>query len=230
MEEEKEELAIAEEFHNAQTVQDLTTLMRKGQMKEFYKKANELLKIRRAHPVVSKIQKLDETGEVTVFEDKEIVEREVANYFTEIYKRPSHMRAPALHIDFDVEDEEMQIDTGSDSNMAFTREEVAEAMKSCNFNKGLGPDCFDGGVLHRNEQLKDKLITEIVEALNSASIPTYLREGRLVPLQKTLTKGPVALDDIRPIVVRSHISKIMEKAILAKVRQSCPHLIESKVY
>jgi hypothetical protein len=42
-------------------------------MKEFYKKANELLKIRRAHPVVSKIQKLDETGEVTVFEDKEIV-------------------------------------------------------------------------------------------------------------------------------------------------------------
>ena len=77
--------------------------MRKGQMKEFYKKANELLKIRRAHPVVSKIQKLDETGEVTVFEDKEIVEKEVANYFTEIYKRPSHMRAPALHIDFDVE-------------------------------------------------------------------------------------------------------------------------------
>jgi hypothetical protein len=29
--------------------------MRKGQMKEFYKKANELLMIRRAHPVVSKI-------------------------------------------------------------------------------------------------------------------------------------------------------------------------------
>jgi len=111
MEEEKEELAIAEEFHNAQTVQDLTTLMRKGQMKELYKKANELLKIRRAHPVVSKIQKLDETGEVTVFEDKEIVEKEVANYFTEIYKRPSHMGVPALHIDFDVEDEEMQIDT-----------------------------------------------------------------------------------------------------------------------
>ena len=41
-----------------------------------------------------------------------------------------------------------------------------------------------------------------------------LRSGRLVPLQKTVTKGPVALEDIRPIVVRSHISKIMEKAIL----------------
>ena len=55
MEEEKEKLAVAEEFNNVQIVKDLTTLMRKGQMKEFYKKANELLKIRRAHPVVSKI-------------------------------------------------------------------------------------------------------------------------------------------------------------------------------
>ena len=55
MEEEKEDLAIAEEFNNVQIVQDLTNLMRKGQMKEFYKNANELLKIRRAHPVISKI-------------------------------------------------------------------------------------------------------------------------------------------------------------------------------
>jgi hypothetical protein len=58
------------------------------------------------------------------------------------------MRAPANHIDFDVEDEEIQIDTGSGSNMAFTREEVAEAVRSCNFNKGLGPDCFDGNILN----------------------------------------------------------------------------------
>ena len=120
---------------------------------------------------------------MTVFDDKEIVEREVANYFTEIYKRPSHMVAPASHVDFDVEDEEMHSDTGSSSVAAFTREEVVEAVKSCNFNKGMGPDCFDGGVLHSNEQLRDKVVSEITEALNSASIPTYLREGRLVPLQ-----------------------------------------------
>ena len=35
MEEEKEELAIAEQLDNLQTVQDLTTLMREGKMKEF---------------------------------------------------------------------------------------------------------------------------------------------------------------------------------------------------
>jgi hypothetical protein len=46
MEKEKEELVIAEEVDNFQIVKDVTTHMRKGQMKEFYKKANELLKIR----------------------------------------------------------------------------------------------------------------------------------------------------------------------------------------
>ena len=54
--------------------------------------------------------------------------------------------------------------------------------------------------------------------------------GRLVPLQKTQTRGPVNLDEIRPIVVRSHLSKIMEKAILTKINERCPHLISSKVY
>ena len=50
-------------------------------------------------------------------------------------------------IDFNVDDEEMLIDTGSNSVTPFTREEVTEAMKSSNFNKGLGPDCFDGSLL-----------------------------------------------------------------------------------
>ena len=43
MEEEKEELAIADELTSAQTIQELTNLLRNGQMKEFYKKANSLL-------------------------------------------------------------------------------------------------------------------------------------------------------------------------------------------
>ena len=121
MEEEREEMAIAEEMNSLQTAKDLTTLMRNGKMKEFYKKANELLKIRRAHPVVSKIMREDELGEVEVVEDKEIVERLIAQYFTEIYKRPPHMKIPAKQVDFDVEDVEMQINTGSDSFNLFSR-------------------------------------------------------------------------------------------------------------
>ncbi len=56
MEDDKDELAIAEEFNNVQIVKDLTTLMKKQQMKEFYKNVNELLKIRGAHPFISKFR------------------------------------------------------------------------------------------------------------------------------------------------------------------------------
>ena len=125
----------------------------------------------------------------------------------------------------------MQIDTSSTNEpFTFTYEELDEAAKNCNFNKGLGPDCFDGNLIRSNDDLGTKAIYEIVEALNSVSIPEYLRVGRLVPLQKTQTRGPVNLDEIRPIVVRSHLSKIMEKAILTKINEQCPHLISSKVY
>ena len=64
-----------------------------------------------------------------------------------------------------------------------------EAVKTSNFNKDLGPDCFDGNVLRKNNQLNEKVITEITGALNNSSIPEYLRVGRLVPLQKMKTKG-----------------------------------------
>ena len=85
-------------------------------------------------------------------------------------------------------------------------------------------------MIKNNEELGTKVLFEIVEALNDANIPEYLRVGRLVPLQKTQTRGPVNLDEIRPIVVRSHLSKIMEKAILTKINERCHHLISSKVY
>lgn len=51
--------------------------------------------------------------------------------------------------------------------------------------------------------------------MNTGQIPEYLTEGRLIPLSTT-KKGEtiVEIDKIRPIVVKSHISKIMEMAIL----------------
>ncbi len=80
----------------------------------------------------------------------------------------------------------MRIDSSRKVSVSpFTVEEIQEATKSSNFNKGLGPDCFDGNVLKNNEQLEIKILEEITYALNSASIPEYLRVGRLVPLQKT---------------------------------------------
>jgi hypothetical protein len=62
--------------------------MRNGQMKEFYAKANALLKIRRTNPVVTRVQREDEIGEVHTFEEKSAVDLNIAKYFTDIYKRP----------------------------------------------------------------------------------------------------------------------------------------------
>jgi hypothetical protein len=117
-----------------------------------------------------------------------------------------------------------------DTTEIFRLTDIVEATKSSNFNKGLGPDCFDGNILQADSTLCDRISYEIQDVLNQGEMPDYLRVGRIVPLQKTTTKGPVALDEIRPIVVRSHISKIMEKAILAKIKDTCPHLIDSKMY
>jgi hypothetical protein len=99
-------------------------------------------------------------------------------------------------------------------------DDIREATKQSNFNKGLGPDCFDGNILNKNEQLSEKVLSEIAEALNNATIPDYLRVGRLVPLQKTFTKGPCALDEIRPIVVRSHCPRSWKRRYLRGLRPS----------
>ncbi len=57
----------------------------------------------------------------------------------------------------------MMIDTSSE---IFRLSDISEAIKSCNFNKGLGPDCFDGNILHSDQTLCDKVSYEILDALN----------------------------------------------------------------
>ncbi len=73
----------------------------------------------------------------------------------------------------------MMIDTSSE---IFRLSDISEAIKSCNFNKGLGPDCFDGNILQSDQILCDKVSYEIMEALNQGDIPEYLRIGRMVGL------------------------------------------------
>ena len=116
-------------------------------MKEFYKIANRVLMIRTSNPVVRRIKKGNE-NEVEITEDRILVEKEIANYFKMIYKRPEHMREE-LTIDEEMKGEEscevtMNIDTTSD---IFRLDDITEAIRCSNFNKGLGPDCFDGNIL-----------------------------------------------------------------------------------
>ena len=46
-----------------------------------------------------------------------------------------------------------------------------------------------------------------------------------MPLSKNKGKDKAELKDIRHIVVRSHVAKILEKAIMAKVAAVAPHLL-----
>ena len=124
-------------------------------MKEFYKKANSLLKIKRNNPVVTKVIREDELGEAQVFEEKSSFDNVIAQYFNDIYKRPDYRRRHFRSDNFDVDDDEvMRINTSNSNNVSpFTQEEVLLAVKSSNYNKGLGPDCFDGNVMKNNPQL-----------------------------------------------------------------------------
>jgi uncharacterized Fe-S cluster-containing radical SAM superfamily protein len=46
-----------------------------------------------------------------------------------------------------------------------------------------------------------------------------------VPLSKNKGLDQAELKDIRPIVARSHVAKILEKAIMAKVAVAAPRLL-----
>ena len=80
-----------------------------------------------------------------------------------------------LGVDFNVDsDDEMIVEqeamhNGTIHKSFFTAD--MSALKECNFDKGLGPDGFDGNLLKANDELKSKIITEVVSALNNCEIP-----------------------------------------------------------
>ena len=133
------------------------------------------------HPVVTAVKRENENGESEVFEERGVVEQAIAEYFSEIYKRPEHMAVQLADGD-QLEDANM-IEESINTTALFSGEDIKEATKHSNFNKGLGPDCFDGNLITQNEQLGVKVMTEIAGALNNSQIPDYLRVGRLVALE-----------------------------------------------
>ena len=67
-------------------------------------------------------------------------------------------------------------------------------MKASNFNKGLGPDGFDGTILRPGDmshRLTQEISAQILRLLNNPmSIPQYLYEGRLVLSLEEQGQGP----------------------------------------
>ena len=55
--------------------------------------ANKVLMIKKNHPVVTKVKTDGSVGDVEVLEERTSVEKAIAGYFTEVYRRPNHMVA-----------------------------------------------------------------------------------------------------------------------------------------
>ena len=66
--------------------------------------------------------------------------------------------------------------------------------------------------------------------LNSGKFPSYLNCGRMIPISKRRDSDTVGVEDIRPIVIRSHLTKIVEKTILKKIHRDHPHLLNTRGY
>ena len=176
------------------------------------------------NPVVKSVIKDEQ-----LISDRDQVDQAIAEYFQDVYGgEDRHMEA-----DTDILLWERLERAAVASQGLFTDLDVIEAMKASNFNKGLGPDGFDGSILKPGDpshQLTQVLSAQILGLLNKhTDIPKYLYEGRLVPLSKNKGKDQAELKDIRPIVVRSHLAKILEKAIMANVA-ALPHLLQTRIY
>ena len=91
IDEEKDELEIAGQIDAAKDLHDLSNLLKEGRMKEFYALANKVMRIKRSNPVVTKVKRVSDNGDVEIFEEKTQVEKAISGYFSDIYKRPEHM-------------------------------------------------------------------------------------------------------------------------------------------
>ena len=113
-------------------------MLRSGDMKEFYKTAERVLRVKPASPVVMKIT----TDNDEVIDDKDDVDRHIKEYFEAIYKAPDEWA-----------DRMVISESNNESNQRehFSINDIEDAMRQCNFNKGVGPDGFDGNTLKTNE-------------------------------------------------------------------------------
>ena len=96
-------------------------------MKEFYQVANKVLMIKRNHPVVTKVKRETESGETEIFEERQLAEGAIGEYFANIYRRPTHMAIDGLD-DEKPEDTEM-IEEQINTEAMFSLEDIRDDTK-----------------------------------------------------------------------------------------------------
>ena len=94
----------------------------------------------------------------------------------------------------------------------------------------MGPDGFDGAILFKSQEIMTKVSNDLAIALNSGKIPDFLKISRVIPLSKRKGSAIASLDEIRTIAVGSHLMRIIEKAILAKLTETRSTLLNTRDY
>ena len=116
-----------------------------------------------------------------------------------------------------------------DAPIVFNRMDVETAIENCNFNKAMGVDWFSGKALKNNPSIRQKLIDLLLGWLNNCQIPDYILVGKAVLLSKT-GKEVADIDDSRLITVRTHLLKILEKAVMFKLQESNSDMLKVGSY
>ena len=105
---------------------------------------------------------------------------------------------------------------------------MEQAINECNFDKGLGPDGFDGKLL-KNPKIRANVKEFVARSINHSSFPEYLKEGRLVLFTKN-GKDEAAVEETRPIVITSHLTKLIEKTLLVRLKKCDSALLKVGSY
>lgn len=116
------------------------------------------------------------------------------------------------------------------STNLFRWEDVEAQIGNCNFKKAIGPDGFNGHILHKNKEIRRRVCEEVALYLNAGRFPEYLKEGRLIPLSKRKGYDSVETDDIRPLVVESHLKKLIKKTVRAKINETKSKILSTGTY
>ena len=141
-------LQLAGELDNHRLLDDLKRHYDAGDMKAFYATAERVLRVKCGNPVVRSLI----VGEELVT-DRDQVEKHIAQYFEGVYRDESRADGP----DGRLAPREELLSAARDTQGLFSREDVVEAIKACNFNKGLGPDGFDGSILQPDRWTQHRL-------------------------------------------------------------------------
>ncbi len=104
----------------------------------------------------------------------------------------------------------------------------SKPLKSAISKKALGTDEFYGTCL-KDPEIKQGVIKFVLKALNNNKMLDYLKEAKMILLTKT-NSAEARIENTRPIMILSHLTKIIEKCIKLKLEATSSQLLGTKSY